>query len=63
VKNNQTKNNIEIFEVEIFYIQLFEVEIFEEIIEIIFSEINKDPYNPKIGKEEKALTKKYFREI
>ena len=63
MKNNQTKNNIEIFEVEIFYIQLFEVEIFEEIIEIIFSEINKDPYNSKIRIEEKALSKKYFREI
>lgn len=63
MKNNQTKNNIEILEVEIFYIQIFEVEIFEEIIEIIFSEINKDPYNSKIRIEEKALSKKYFREI
>ena len=48
---------------EIFNIQILEVEIFEEIIEISFSEINKDTYNPKIGKEEKALTKKYFTEI
>lgn len=56
------KLDIEIFEVGILNIQIFEVEIFEEIIEINFSEIYKEPYSPKIGREEKALTKKYFTE-